>query len=106
MVGRFQANVFAPFNVHAAAVGRGGGLCSLSGPVWLRPLSGFLAVQLSRRGRGEGWWPSTLRPFRARLAATTPTSLRNSLEETGLWAQHALRQTHEAVLFATLSIFI
>ena len=55
MVGRFQANVFAPFNVHAAAVGRGGGLCSLSGPVWLRPLSGFLAVQLSRRGRGEGW---------------------------------------------------
>ena len=33
--------------------------CGLSGPVWLRPLSGFLAVQLSRHGRGEGWWPTS-----------------------------------------------
>ena len=24
-----------------------------------------------RPGRGEGWWPSSLRPFRARLAATS-----------------------------------
>ena len=29
----------------------------------------FCAVQCSRRGRGQGWWP--LQPFRARLAAPT-----------------------------------
>jgi len=52
--GRFGQNVqtvvslpFLLFSCHAAAVAKGGN--------FLGGLSSFLAVQLSRRGYGEGW---------------------------------------------------
>ena len=81
--------------------------CGLSGPVWLRPLSGFLAVQLSRQGVAKGGG-LPLRPFPARSAATTiETTVHvqhcENCVNTSVFIGGGHKNTVNTVIFATRS---